>query len=76
MNDIMTIEQIYEQFDSEWVLLEDPETNKTLHVQRGRVICHSKDRDEVYKKALDSRAKRFAVLYTGMVPPKGAAIAI
>lgn len=76
MNDIMTIDQIYEQFDSEWVLLEDPETNETLHVQRGRVICHSKDRDEVYRRAIELRPKRSAVIYTGKVPAKGAAIVL
>jgi hypothetical protein len=76
MNDTMTIQEIREHFDSEWVLVGDPETNESLQVLRGNVLCHSKDRDEVYGKAIELRPKRCAVLYTGLVPPKGAAIAL
>ena len=65
MDDVMTFAQIEAQFESEWVLLEDPQTNEALEVQGGRVLWHSKDRDEVYRKAVELRPKRFAVLYTG-----------
>lgn len=37
-------------------------------MQSGKVVWHSKDRDEVYRKAVELRAKRFAVLYTGKMP--------
>jgi len=65
MDRVLTVEQIEEQFESEWVLVEDPETNDALEVQSGRVRWHSKDRDEVYRKAVELRPKRFAMLYTG-----------
>jgi hypothetical protein len=68
MDDVLTIAQIESQFDSEWVLVADPQTNALLEVQGGRVLWHSKDRDEVYRKALDLRPKRFAMLYTGKMP--------
>jgi hypothetical protein len=68
MNHILTVAQIEEQFVSEWVLVEDPETNDALEVQSGRVRWHSKDRDEVYRKAVELRPKRFAMLYTGKMP--------
>ncbi len=68
MNDVLTIAQIEAQFGSEWVLVEEPETNQALEVQRGRVRWHSKDREEVYRKAVELRPKRFAVLYTGQMP--------
>jgi hypothetical protein len=74
MDQIMTIEQINAQFDSEWVLLEDPLQNDNLAVQGGKVLHHSKDRDEVYRKAVKLRPKRFAVLYTGTMPPDTAIV--
>ncbi len=68
MEEIMTIAQIEAQFESEWVLVEDPQTNEALEVQSGRVRWHSKDRDEIYRKAIALRSKRFAMLYTGKMP--------
>jgi hypothetical protein len=75
MDDVLTIADIEAQFHSEWVLLEDPQTNESLEVQSGKVVCHSKDRDEVYRRAVTLRPKRFAVLYTGTIP-KDAAIVL
>ena len=67
MDDILTIAQIEAQFSSEWVLVEDPQTNDALEVQSGRVRWHSKDREEVYRQAMVLRPKRFAILYTGKI---------
>ena len=75
MDDVMTIAQIEARFQSEWVLLEDPQTNEALEVQGGRVLWHGKDRDEVYRKAVEVRPKRFAVLYTGKMP-EGTAVVL
>jgi hypothetical protein len=68
MGEVMTIEEIGEQFDSEWVLLEDPEVSVDMQLLRGKVVCHSKNRDEVYQKAVDLKLKRSATLYAGDVP--------
>jgi hypothetical protein len=68
MDDVLTITQIEAQFASEWILVTDPQTNDALEVQSGKVCWHSKDRDEVYRKAVELRPKRFAVLYTGKMP--------
>jgi hypothetical protein len=65
MSDVLTVGEMESQFHSEWVLVGDPETDDSLHVQSGRVIYHSKDRDEVYRKAVELKPKRFAMLYTG-----------
>ncbi|MBL8186425.1 MAG: hypothetical protein JNK38_00370, partial [Acidobacteria bacterium] len=32
------------RFDSEWVLVADPEEDENFNVLSGRVICHHKDR--------------------------------
>jgi hypothetical protein len=68
MDNVLTIAEIESQFESEWVLVSDPQTNESLEVQSGKVLCHSKDRDEVYRKAVEVRPKRFAMLYTGTIP--------
>jgi 5,10-methylene-tetrahydrofolate dehydrogenase/methenyl tetrahydrofolate cyclohydrolase len=68
MDQVMTIDEINQQFDSEWVLVEDPLTNEALEVLSGKVVSHSKDRDEVYREAVRMRPKRFAMLYTGSIP--------
>ena len=74
MDAILTIAQIETQFDAEWILVGNPETNSSLEVQSGKVLWHSKDRDEVYAKALTYSQletlapKRFAILYTALIP--------
>jgi len=68
MDKVLTAAQIEERFESEWVLVEDPDTNDALEVQSGTVRWHSRDRDEVYRKAVELRPKRFAMLYTGKMP--------
>ena len=52
MSDILTIAEMAAQFVSEWVLVEDPQTNDALEVKGGKVRWHSKYRDEVYRKRL------------------------
>lgn len=74
MQETLTMQEIQSRFTSEWVLVEDPETNELLEVQRGTIVHHSKDRDEVYRKAVELRPRRFAVLYTGTLPPDAAVV--
>jgi len=65
MTEIMTVAEIQAKFESEWVLLDDPETDESLEVKGGKVLWHSKDRDEVYRKAREIRPQHSAILYTG-----------
>jgi hypothetical protein len=74
MDKEMTIEEIESQFESEWVLIEDPRTDEALRVLGGKVLFHSKDRDEVYRKAVSLRPKRSAVIYTGEIPEETAVV--
>jgi len=67
MNETMGMAEIEAQFDSEWVLLENPVTTKNLEVKSGTVLYHSKDRDEVYRKARELRPKHSAIVYTGQL---------
>jgi hypothetical protein len=69
MDEILTVEEMKARYPDEWVIIGDPETDEHLHVLSGRVLCHSKDRDEVGRYAMTHRPKRFASLYLGEPPP-------
>ncbi len=66
MNDeILTNEEIETRYPSEWILVVDPEQDEHLKILRGKVVCHSADRDEVYRRAIELKARSIAFLYTG-----------
>lgn len=64
----MTLSEMKSRFHSEWILIGDPDTDSALNVRGGKVLCHSKDRDEVYQKAISLRPLRSAFTYTGRIP--------
>ena len=69
MNDeILTLSEINERFACQWVLVVDPELTPANEVIRGRVMFHSKNRDEVDEKAVELQPGRAAMLYTGPWP--------
>ena len=68
MDEVLSVAEIRARFDAEWVLLEDPITTESLDIEGGKVLCHSKDRDEVYRKAKELQPKHSAVLFVGTRP--------
>jgi hypothetical protein len=66
--EILTLKEMKARYDSEWVLITDPELDNHHEVIRGRVACHSKNRDEVYRKGLEIRPKSAAFRYLGEAP--------
>ena len=74
MEQVMSIEEIKSQFVSEWVLIGDPKTTDSLEILEGKVLHHSMDRDEVYRRAVSLRPKRSAVVYTGEIPEDTAVV--
>ena len=68
MDKVISLTEIKNQFDSEWILLEDPKTTQNLEIKEGKLLYHSKDRDEVYRKARQLSPRHSAVLYTGSLP--------
>jgi hypothetical protein len=72
MDEVLTMAEIEDRFDGEWVLIDEPETNEYQEVLSGRLRFHSSDRDEVDRAMLALRSRRFAVLYIGeMAIPEG-----
>jgi hypothetical protein len=74
MNSLLTIQEIESRFADEWILLEDPETDDAMEIRGERVRFHSKDRDEVYRTAVQLRPARFAMLFTGELPSDTAVV--
>jgi len=71
VGEYLTIEEVYKRFDSEWVVLIDPQTDKDLNVLGGEVLAHGKDHDEVFRLAMESGRPRpwhIASVYTGKRP--------
>ena len=69
MREIMTLAEINKRFKSEWVLLEDPELSDSLEIRGGRVLSHSKDQAEIYRKARELKPKHSAIVYAGSLSP-------
>ncbi len=68
MKEILTLDEIRSRFRDEWVLLGDPEEAEDLEVISGKVLFHSPDADETYRKAAELRPGRFATIFTGELP--------
>ena len=68
MDEILTVEEMESRFPSEWALIGDPRTDSNQKLLEGRVLFHSPDRDEVDRKLLELRPRRFAFRYMGEFP--------
>jgi hypothetical protein len=69
-DEVLTIEEIKKKYDSEWVLIADPDTDEHFSVLGGKVVYHHPDRvtfDRVVLK-LTPHPSDFAVLFTGKTP--------
>ena len=70
-----TIEEIKEKFKNEWVLVEVLEKDELGHTKSGKVIVHSKNRDDTYAALKKTKGKHTFHFYTGEIPKKGYAVA-
>ncbi len=68
-NSVMTTEEIKAKFDSQWVLLEDTETDGCLEVKSGKLISRGKDKGRVVRAGLwVSPPRHLALLCSGEFP--------
>lgn len=63
--EILTLEEIYKQYPNEWVLIASPELDEELNVIRGKVLAHSRERDETYGQLSLRKGQPVAIEYTG-----------
>jgi len=69
------IEEIKERFKDEWVLVEVLERDEMNRPTKGRIIAHSRNRDDTYNAMATVEAKHLYHFYTGDIPKKGYAVA-
>ena len=70
----LTIKEIKQRFDQEWVLLANPKSTLQMEVLGGEVVFHSKNRDEVYQKAIEVHPKHAAILFFGHIQQNAAVV--
>jgi hypothetical protein len=68
MDPMLTVEEIEARFAPEWVLIGEPRTDDQQRLLGGKVLFHSPDRDEVYRKARELRLDHIAVRDLGTWP--------
>ena len=64
----LTLEEMYEQYPEQWLLIADPELDENLNVVRGEVVLTSEDRDDIYDNLHLRNGKSFAIEDTGEWP--------
>jgi hypothetical protein len=65
---LLTKDKIKSKYPNEWLLLEDVELDASTTLRRGRVIAHSKNRDEIHR-ALKIHTGNLCIHFTGTLPP-------
>lgn len=63
--EIMSLADMEKKFEGEWVLFEDPYLNEHKHLAGGKLLFHSKIRDEVDEVAMRLRPRHSAFLFMG-----------
>jgi hypothetical protein len=71
MSQVMTRAEIETRFPDEWVLVINPDVGPDQFVRSGEVFAHSKDRDEIARKAIEAPARHIAVWFNGDPIPAG-----
>ncbi len=68
--DVPTLEEIKKKYKDEWILVEVLETDELNRPTKGRLITHSKDKDDIYKtlKNLKEKPEHTYTTYTGDFP--------
>jgi hypothetical protein len=67
-NPSLTKEKIKAKYPNQWLLLEDCELDASTTLRKGRVIAHSKNRDEIHR-ALKEHTGNLCIHFTGTLPP-------
>ncbi len=65
---ILTIEEMRQRYDGEWLLVAYTEIDDQLQVLSGQVLAHSPDRDEVYAALPLGRGKDVSIECFAKIP--------
>jgi len=68
------IKNIMKEYKDEWLLIKVLKTDKLDRPREGKLILHSKNRDEIYEKQRKLKGDLY-ITYSGEIPKKGYAVA-
>ena len=68
MSDLMTFEEMQQNYHGEWVLIAYSSTDENLPVIKGQVLAHSLNKEEIYQALESATEEHLAIEYLGQVP--------
>jgi hypothetical protein len=68
MDEVLTLDELKAQYPDEHLLLVDYVDDEFGQVIAGRVLCHSKDLEEMDRQAILLQPKDTAHVFTGTIP--------
>jgi hypothetical protein len=66
--EVLTIEEIEARYAPNWVLIGDPEVAEGPRLLGGVVLFSTRDRDELYRKAMELDLDEVAIRFLGTWP--------
>lgn len=68
MAEILTLQEMSQRYDGEWLLIAYTEIDEDFNVIRGEVLAHSPNQAEIYQALSDRGNRAVAIEYVGQVP--------
>lgn len=65
---VETISALKKRYPNEWLLLTHVTADELTRPVKGKLVAHSKNRDEIYERLGHVRKKSLCIEYTGKVP--------
>ena len=75
---VLSIEQIEQEYEGQWVIVEETHWNKQGRALAGRVVAHSRDKETVVETGVQYGSRhpkvRLFLFYAGEKIPEGVAV--
>lgn len=71
MPEVVPIDEEAKKYKDEWLLFEVTEVEPSHGPVKGRLLCHSNDRNEVHRAEMRVREKETFIFFTGDPVPPG-----
>ncbi|MDJ0901270.1 MAG: hypothetical protein QNJ55_20940 [Xenococcus sp. MO_188.B8] len=68
MSDLMTFEEIQQNYDGEWALIAYTATDENSPVIKGKVLAHSLNKEEIYQALESVTEEHLAIEHLVQVP--------
>ena len=65
---VQPISKLKQRYPKEWLLLTDVTADELTRPIKGKLVAHSKNRDDIYARLGRVRRKSLCIEYTGKIP--------